>query len=77
MTERIDIRLPDERFHRHTLIPWWDQKRLASATALVLGVGALGNEIVKNLCLLGIGVGCHVPAPHRGAYCQGYLRSLG
>lgn len=55
MTERIDIRLPDERFHRHTLIPWWDQKRLASATALVLGVGALGNEIVKNLCLLGIG----------------------
>lgn len=43
------------RFHRHGLIKWWDQERLSRSTALVLGVGALGNEIVKNLCLLGVG----------------------
>ena len=58
MTEgatRVEVRLHEDRFQRHTLIPWWDQNRLSSARALVLGVGALGNEIVKNLCLLGIG----------------------
>lgn len=43
------------RFHRHGLIAWWDQEKLSRSTALVLGVGALGNEIVKNLCLLGVG----------------------
>jgi adenylyltransferase/sulfurtransferase len=43
------------RFHRHGLIGWWDQDRLLSARALVLGVGALGNEVVKNLCMLGVG----------------------
>ncbi len=52
---RIAINVHEDRFHRHTLIPWWDQRRLSSSTALVLGVGALGNEIIKNLCLLGIG----------------------
>ena len=55
MTNRIAINLSEDRFHRHSLIPWWDQHRLASSTALVLGVGALGNEIIKNLCLLGVG----------------------
>ena len=44
-----------ERYSRLTLIPWWDQKRLRSASALVIGAGALGNEIVKNLTLLGLG----------------------
>jgi molybdopterin/thiamine biosynthesis adenylyltransferase len=52
---RLAIDLGEGRFHRHGLIPWWDQDRLARATALVLGAGALGNEIIKNLCLLGVG----------------------
>ena len=52
---RISVSLSEGRFHRHGLIPWWDQARLSASTALVLGVGALGNEIVKNLCLLGVG----------------------
>ena len=45
----------DDRFHRFGLIGWWDQKKLAAAKILVIGAGALGNEIVKNLSLLGVG----------------------
>ncbi len=45
----------EERFARFGLIGWWDQHRLASARALLIGVGALGNEILKNLALLGVG----------------------
>lgn len=50
-----DLDQPEDRFSRFRLIGWWDQKRLASAKALVVGAGALGNEIVKNLALLGWG----------------------
>ncbi|MGC3996284.1 MAG: ThiF family adenylyltransferase [Anaeromyxobacter sp.] len=45
----------DERFARFGLISWWDQARLARARAVVVGAGALGNELLKNLALLGVG----------------------
>ena len=45
----------EDRFSRFKLIGWWDQAKLARAKVLVVGAGALGNEIVKNLALLGVG----------------------
>lgn len=54
------IQLGDElreegRFHRQGLIQWWDQDLLAEAKVLLVGAGALGNEILKNLALVGVG----------------------
>ena len=45
----------DDRYARLRLISWWDQQKLADAKVLVVGAGALGNEVLKNLALLGIG----------------------
>lgn len=45
----------ESRFARFELIGWWDQQRLAASKVLLVGVGALGNEILKNLALLGVG----------------------
>lgn len=45
----------EDRYSRLKLIPWWDQERLKNATVMVVGAGAIGNELIKNLTLLGIG----------------------
>jgi adenylyltransferase/sulfurtransferase len=50
------LRIDDEdRYSRLRLISWWDQERLAASRVLVVGAGALGNEVMKNLALVGVG----------------------
>ena len=44
-----------DRHARHRMIAWFDQDRLAGLRVLVLGAGAIGNEVIKNLALLGVG----------------------
>ncbi len=56
MGEGIDLVIDDDdRYGSLRLIPWWRQERLAASRVLVVGAGALGNEALKNLALLGIG----------------------
>lgn len=43
------------RFDRHDLVPGWDQSRLAAATVVVVGVGALGSQLAQQLALAGVG----------------------
>lgn len=59
MENDIELKASDfeeDRYGRLRLIPWWDQERLKNAVIIVVGAGALGNELIKNLTLLGIGI---------------------
>jgi molybdopterin/thiamine biosynthesis adenylyltransferase len=43
------------RYARHSLIPGWNQQDLGSATVIILGMGALGNEVARILAMSGVG----------------------
>lgn len=43
------------RYDRQMLIPGWDQPKLRRAKVFIAGIGALGNEVAKNLALAGVG----------------------
>src|SRR5258707_1178160 len=45
----------EARYHRHSLIDWFSQDAISKTKVAVIGAGAVGNEVIKNLALLGIG----------------------
>ena len=49
------IEISDSKYSRFELISWWKQEILSDAHVLVIGGGALGNEIAKNLAMTGVG----------------------
>lgn len=40
-------------FDRQNRIEWWSQEKIHNAKVMVVGAGAIGNETLKNLALLG------------------------
>ncbi|MEO6269296.1 MAG: ThiF family adenylyltransferase [Lautropia sp.] len=44
-----------DRYARHRAIDGFSQPALQASRFAVVGAGAIGNEVVKNLCLLGVG----------------------
>lgn len=47
--------LSEGRYARHSLVGGWDQGAIGRATAVVAGAGALGNEAIKLLAMMGVG----------------------
>jgi len=47
--------IDDDKYDRQKRIAGWDQSKISNATIMVIGAGATGNELVKNLVLTGIG----------------------
>lgn len=43
------------RYQRHSLIDWFSQAVVKNARVCVIGAGAVGNEVLKCLALLGVG----------------------
>lgn len=52
---KIDEKLKEEWGKTFLNIPGWDNQKLKNAKVLVVGAGALGNEVVKGLTLLNVG----------------------
>jgi adenylyltransferase/sulfurtransferase len=47
--------LRSDRLGTFDFISWWERETVESARVLVVGAGALGNEVIKNLALMGVG----------------------
>jgi adenylyltransferase/sulfurtransferase len=47
--------LKKDRLGTFDFISWWDREKVQNAKVMVVGAGALGNEVIKNLALMGIG----------------------
>ena len=47
--------LHTDRLGTFEFISWWERKKVQNARVLVVGAGALGNDVIKNLALMGVG----------------------
>jgi molybdopterin/thiamine biosynthesis adenylyltransferase len=47
--------LQTDRLGTFEFISWWEKEKVRDAKVLVVGAGALGNEVIKNLALMGVG----------------------
>ncbi|NMB53598.1 MAG: GntR family transcriptional regulator [Leptolinea sp.] len=47
--------LKTDRTGTFQLISWWEREKVEKAQVMVVGAGALGNEVIKNLALMGVG----------------------
>ena len=47
--------IDSDRFDRQKRIAGWNQEIIRNAKVMVIGAGATGNEVVKNLALCGVG----------------------
>ncbi len=47
--------LQTDRLGTFEFISWWEREKVRAAKVLVVGAGALGNEVIKNLALMGVG----------------------
>lgn len=47
--------LQTDRQGTFDFISWWEREKVRNARVMVVGAGALGNEVIKNLALMGVG----------------------
>jgi molybdopterin/thiamine biosynthesis adenylyltransferase/DNA-binding transcriptional regulator YhcF (GntR family) len=47
--------LRTDRLGTFEFISWWERDKVQNAKVMVVGAGALGNEVIKNLSLMGVG----------------------
>jgi len=47
--------IDSDKYDRQKRISGWDHKKISHSTVMIIGLGATGNEVVKNLVLIGIG----------------------
>jgi molybdopterin/thiamine biosynthesis adenylyltransferase/DNA-binding transcriptional regulator YhcF (GntR family) len=47
--------LQTDRLGTFEFISWWEREKVQKANVLIVGAGALGNEVIKNLALMGVG----------------------
>ncbi|MGA2505344.1 MAG: ThiF family adenylyltransferase [Anaerolineales bacterium] len=47
--------LHTDRLGTFEFISWWEREKVQNAKVMVVGAGALGNDVIKNLALMGVG----------------------